>query len=184
MATTEIVKSERSRPEAEALLWEWLRYGWAYREISRLPQAEQDWYADRVRYEMDLILSRGLADFFLFTSDTIRWGKDHGIVFGPGRGSTAASVVAYLTRITEIPPHKYKGMIFERFLDVSRSDPPDIDVDCEDGRRSEVWGYLAGKYGAECFGHIANFVRYRGKNSLQDVTNVFSIPPYARETVA
>ena len=184
MGSTAVVKSERSSPEAEALLWEWLRFGWAYRAIGSLPEADQRWYEERVRYEMNLILERGLADFFLFTSDTIRAGKDHGIVFGPGRGSTAASVVAYLLRITEIPPHKYKGMIFERFLDISRPDPPDIDVDCSDEERWWVWEYLAGKYGAECFGHIANWVRYRGRNSLQDISNVYNIPPYARETVA
>lgn len=175
--------SERSRPEAEQLLWEWLRFGWRYREIGKLEQKHQDWYAERVDYEMNLILERGLADFFLFTSDTLRWGKDNGIVFGPGRGSTAASVVAYLLRITEIPPHRYPGMIFERFLDISRPDPPDIDVDCEDTRRHEVWAYLARKYGADCFGHIANYVGYRGKNSIDDVANVYNIPKWAAEIV-
>lgn len=174
---------EGSRPEAEELMWHWLREGWRYRQIGRLPRREQEWYAERIKYEMGLILERGLADFFLFTSDTIRWGKDHGIPFGPGRGSTAASVVAYLLRITEIQPHKYKGMIFERFLDITRPDPPDIDVDVSDEERYIVWDYLEGKYGADHVGHIGNFVRYRGKNSLQDVTNVYNIPLYARETV-
>jgi len=166
------------------LLWHWVRQGWNYRKIKYLPKKEQDWYAERVKYEMDLILGRGLADFFLFTSDTIRWGKDHGIPFGPGRGSTAASVVAYLLRITEIRPHRYKGMIFERFIDISRPDPPDIDVDCSDEERWRVWEYLEGKYGADCVGHIGNFVRYRGRNSLADVTNVYNIPIWVRETVS
>jgi DNA polymerase-3 subunit alpha len=170
--------------DSEQLLWQWVRYGWNYRKINQLPRAEIDWYVERIKYEMDLILKRGLADFFLFTSDTIRWGKDHGIPFGPGRGSTAASVVAYLLRITEIPPHKYKGMIFERFIDISRPDPPDIDVDASDEDRWRVWEYLEGKYGADKVGHIGNFVRYRGKNSLADVTKVYNIPIYARETVA
>ena len=178
------VVNERSRPEAEELLWEWVRFGWRYRKIGELEQKHQDWYAERVRYEMELILARGLADFFLFTSDTIRWGKDNGVAFGPGRGSTAASVVAYLLRITEIPPHRYPGLVFERFLDLSRPDPPDIDVDCSDEERYLVWDYLARKYGADCFGHIANYVRYRGKNSLQDVASVYGIPPHAREAVA
>jgi DNA polymerase-3 subunit alpha len=182
-ATAEKI-SERSRPEAEELLWKWLRFGWEYRNIGERPQEHRDWYADRVRYEMELILERGLADFFLFTSDTIRWGKDHGIPFGPGRGSTAASVVAWLLRITEIDPHRYPMMVFERFLDLSRPDPPDIDVDCSDEHRYLVWQYLEGKYGKECFGHIGNFVRYRGKNSLKDVARVYDIPPWATEIVA
>ena len=175
---------EQSRPEAEALLWKWVRFGWKYRKINQLPPEDVAWYHERVMYEMPLILGRGLADFFLFTSDTIRWGKDQGIPFGPGRGSTAASVVAYLLRITEIPPHRYKGMIFERFIDISRPDPPDIDVDCSDEDRWRVWEYLEGKYGADKVGHIGNFVRYRGKNSLQDVTSVYNIPIWAREGVA
>jgi DNA polymerase-3 subunit alpha len=184
MGSTAEQKSERSRPEAEELLWKWLRLGWEYRRVGDRPAEQREWYGDRVKYEMDLILERVLADFFLFTSDTIRWGKDNGIPFGPGRGSTAASVVAWLLRITEIDPHRYPMMVFERFLDISRPDPPDIDVDCSDEDRWRVWEYLAGKYGRECFGHIGNFVRYRGKNSLKDVARVYGIPPWAVEVVA
>jgi DNA polymerase III subunit alpha len=169
---------------AEELLWMWVRFGWKYREVGSRPQEQQDWYAGRVKYEMDLILSRGLADFFLFTSDTIRWGKDNGVAFGPGRGSTAASVVAWLLRITEIDPYKYQMMLFERFLDISRPDPPDIDVDCSDEDRWRVYQYLESKYGPDCVGHIGNFVRYRGKNSLQDVARVFNIPLWAKDIVA
>jgi len=133
---------------------------------------------------MGLILEKKLADFFLFTSDAIRWAKDQGIPIGPGRGSTAASVVAWMLRITEIDPYKYQGMLFERFLDVSRADPPDIDVDCSDERREDVYNYLASKYGSECVGHVGNFVRYRGKNSLVDIARVYNIPFAAKETIS
>lgn len=169
---------------AEELLWAWLRFGWKYRRVGARPQEQQDWYADRVKYEMKLILDKELADFFLFTSDALRWGKDAGIPFGPGRGSTAASVVAWLLRITEIDPYKYPMMLFERFLDVSRADPPDIDVDCSDERREDVYNYLASKYGADCVGHIGNFVRYRGKNSLVDVARVYGVPFSAKEAIS
>ena len=134
---------------------------------------------------MDMILGKGLADFFLFTSDTIRWAKDNGIPIGPGRGSTAASDVAYATRITEINPHRYPGMIFERFLDETRHDPPDIDVDCSDERRHEVYDYIAWKYGAECVGHIATFTRYKAKNSLADICRAYPhIPLFDKEVVS
>lgn len=169
---------------AEELLWTWCRYGWRYRGFGKLPQAEQDWHGARIKREMDMILGKGLADFFLFTSDTIRWAKDNGIPIGPGRGSTAASDVAYATRITEINPHRYPGMIFERFLDETRHDPPDIDVDCSDERRHEVYDYIAWKYGAECVGHIATFTRYKAKNSLADVARVYNIPAFDKEVVA
>jgi Zierdtviridae DNA polymerase len=169
---------------ADDLLWEWLRMGWRYRKVGRMPRAAQDWYHERIRYEMDLIISKQLADFFLFTSDAMRWGKDNGVAFGPGRGSTAASVVAWLLRITEVDPFKYPGMMFERFLDPNRMDPPDIDVDCSDEERWKIREYLAGKYGPECVGQVANFIRYRGKNSLQDVARVYNVPIAAKEQVS
>jgi DNA polymerase III subunit alpha len=184
MVALTVGTSDVSDISAEDLLWEWVRQGWRYRKIGARPRAEQDWYAARVKREMDMILGKELADFMLFTSDTIRWAKDHGIPIGPGRGSTAASVVAWLLRITEVDPHKYQGMIFERFLDVSRADPPDIDVDCSDERRHEVWEYLAQKYGPDCVGHIGNFVRYKAKNSLADVARVYDIPKWMKEQVA
>jgi DNA polymerase III subunit alpha len=169
---------------AADLLWAWCRYGWRYRNISRRPVAEQIWHGERIKREMDMILGKDFADFFLFTSDTIRWAKDNDVAIGPGRGSVAASDVSYMTRITEIDPYRYPGMIFERFMDVTRHDPPDIDVDCSDEERYKVYDYIAYKYGAECVGHIGNFVRYRAKNSLQDVAMVYRIPIAAKETVA
>src|SRR5713101_1109757 len=130
---------------AESLLWTWLREGWAYREVGKRPKAEQDWVAGRVKYEMGLFIPKGLADFLLFTSDIIRWAKDEGIAIGPGRGSSAASVCCWLLRITEIDPIKYPSLLFERFLDVTRMDPPDIDIDCADTSRWRIWEHLEEK---------------------------------------
>lgn len=166
------------------LLVEWCRFGWRYRQVGIRPTAEREWYAERVRYELDLMLSKDLADFFLATSDMVRWAKDNGIPVGPGRGSVAASVVAWLLRITEVDPIRYPHLLFERFLDVTRTDPPDIDLDIADDRRHEVLGYMADKYGADCVGTVANFVRYRGKNSLADVARVHAVPAYAKDTIA
>jgi DNA polymerase III subunit alpha len=184
MAIAAIKASPAASIPADELLWEWIRQGWKYRKIGARPKSERDWYADRIRYEMGLVVDKEFCDFFLFVSDAIRWAKDNGIPIGPGRGSTAASAVAYLLRITEVDPFKYQGMIFERFLDVTRTDPPDIDIDCSDERRHEVWAYLARKYGADCVGHIGNFIRYLGKNSLADVARVYNVPIWAREQVA
>lgn len=170
--------------DSTALLWNWLRQGWKYRGLNDRPQAEQDWYKERVKYEMGLYLSKGLSDFLLFTADAIRWCKNNGVPIGPGRGSSAASVCCWLLRITEIDPIRYPALLFERFLDVTRMDPPDIDVDCSDERRSDLWDYFASKYGAECVGHIANFVRYRGKNSLGDVALVYGVPKVKAEIVS
>lgn len=169
---------------ASDLLWQWCRLGWKYRQIEKRPQYVRDWYAERTKYEMGIILEKDFADYFLMVSDAIRYGKDNGVAFGPGRGSVAASVVAWLTRITEIDPHRHQDMLFERFIDISRADPPDIDIDCSDEDRWKIKEYLADKYGAECVGQIANFVRYRGKNSLKDVALVYNIPIAAKEIVS
>jgi DNA polymerase-3 subunit alpha len=162
----------------------WCREGWRFRGIGKLPKEEQDWYAKRVKYELGLINEKDFADIFLVVSDAIRWAKDHGIAVGPGRGSVAASVVAWLLRIHEIDPYRHPGLLFERFLDSSRADPPDIDTDFEDDRRSEVRAYLEEKYGRECVGQVGNFIRYRGKNSLVDIARVYQVPISAKEQVA
>ena len=168
----------------EELLWHWLREGWRYRRIGERPKAEQDWFAERIKYEMSLFLEKDLSDFLLFTSDAIRWCKGNGVAIGPGRGSSAASGCCYLLRITEIDPYKYPLLLFERFLDITRMDPPDIDVDCADDDRWRLWEYLEGKYGQDRVGKIANFVRYRGKNSLVDVARVYRVPKAAKEIVS
>lgn len=168
----------------ESLLWQWCRFGWAYRGVGYRPKSEQEWYAERVRYELGLIIGKGFADFFLATSDMVRWAKNSGIPIGPGRGSVAASVVAWLLRITEVDPIKYPALLFERFIDVTREDPPDIDLDVADDQRHLVGEYMAGKYGAECVGTVANFVQYRGKNSLKDVGRVYGVPSTATEIVS
>jgi DNA polymerase-3 subunit alpha len=169
---------------SDDLIWQWCRFGWKYRGVHLRPKEEQDWYAERVRYEMGLILSKDLADFFLATSDMVRWAKDSGIPMGPGRGSVAASVVSWLLRITEVDPIRYPHLLFERFLDVTRTDPPDIDLDISDERRHELRDYMALRYGSDCVGTVANFVRYRGKNSLDDTCRVYQIPHWAKTTVS
>jgi DNA polymerase-3 subunit alpha len=169
--------------DAAELLWHWLREGWRYRGIGDRPRVERDWFEERVQYEMSLITSKDFCDFFCATSEALRWAKDNGIVVGPGRGSSAASVVCYLTRITEIDPYQYPGLVFERFMDVTRTDEPDIDVDIEDTRRHEVREHMEDKYGADCVGTIANFVRYRAKNSLDDVAKVHEVPAASTKIV-
>lgn len=174
----------RATLSSEDLLWHWAREGWRFRGIGSRPQAEQDWYAERVRYEVGLILKKDFQDVFLVVSDAIRWAKDNGIAVGPGRGSVAASVVAWLLRIHEVDPYRHPGLLFERFLDESRADPPDIDTDFEDDRRHEVREYLETKYGRECVGQVGNFIRYRAKNALVDIARVHNIPLAAKEAVA
>lgn len=170
-----------SSPEAIDLLRKWLNFGWEFRLKRtrnmnlRKNRAE---YVRRVEGELEIIISKGFCDYFLVTSDLVRWAKDHKIPVGPARGSAAASVVCYLLRITEVDPIKHPHMLFERFIDPTREEAPDIDLDFDDENRYRVFQYAASKYGAASTGNIANFTRYRGKNSLDDVARAYSIPKW------
>lgn len=164
---------------------EWIREGWGYRNIPNRAgsKARIREYRERLLYEMAVIEDKGFVDYFLLLSDLVKYAKDSGIPVGPARGSAAASLVSYLLRITEIDPLDYPLMLFERFIDPSRADLPDIDLDFADDRRDEVRQYLIRKYGADRVGNIGNFVRYRGKNAINDVARVYEIPTWETNIV-
>ena len=166
-----------------ALFRRWISAGWKYRGVRGMPEAKQQEYKERLNYEMRLIESKDFVDYFLVLSDVVRWAKDNGIPVGPARGSAAASLVCYLLRITEVNPMDFPTLMFERFIDATREDPPDIDLDFADDRRDEVRLRLIRKYGIDRVGNIGNFVKYRGKNSLDDVGRVYRTPKWAVETV-
>lgn len=170
--------------DSVTLLWAWLRNGWKFRSPHNRFMAERyAEYGARVKYEMEVILDKGFADYFLLVSDIVRFAKNLGIGVGPGRGSAAGSLVCYLLRITEIDPLQFPHMLFERFLDPSRDDWPDIDLDFDDERRSEIQEYAERKYGKECVGNVGNFMRFRGKTAVNDVARVYRIPKWAAESM-
>ncbi len=103
---------------------------------------------DRVYYELEVIKSKGYSGYFLIVEDFIRYAKEKNILVGPGRGSVAGSMVAYLLGITNIDPIKY-GLLFERFLNPDRDSPPDVDSDFDYERRDEVIHYVKEKYGQD-----------------------------------
>lgn len=130
---------------------------------------------ERADYELDVIEGMGFNGYFLIVSDFINWGKDQGIVFGPGRGSAAGSIVAYGLKITEIDPLKYE-LLFERFLNPDRISMPDIDIDIQDNRRAEVIQYCVDKYGKERVANIVTFGRMAARNAVRDVARVLQVP--------
>lgn len=166
-----------------SLIWSILREGWKYRNIKRLPKKRQREYAERVKYEMNVIIEKDFCDYFLMLSDLVSAAKDRGIPVGPARGSAAASLVCYLMRITEIDPMDYPTMFFERFVDINRMDIPDVDLDFDDERRFEMWDLAKQRYGEDRVGSIGTYTRYRGKNAVVDVGRVYSVPKYEIETV-
>lgn len=129
----------------------------------------------RVDYELGVIEKMGFNAYFLIVQDFINWGKSEGIIFGPGRGSAAGSIVAYAVRITDLDPLKY-GLLFERFLNPDRISMPDIDVDIQDSRRDEVIQYCADKYGHDRVSNIVTFGRMFARNAVRDVSRVLEVP--------
>ncbi len=169
---------------SELDLWrDWLKQGWRYRKCDKLPHDEREAYKKRLTYEMGLIESKGFISYFLIVSDSVKYAKDHGIPVGPARGSAAASLAAWLLRITEVNPMLFPNLVFERFIDVSREDLPDIDLDFDSDRRHEVREYLVSKYGPECVNNIGTFTYYKSKLALDDVARVHGIPTYEVERV-
>lgn len=165
-----------SELSAEDLLRKWCNFGWQYRGLNKLPAKQRAAYIKQTEYEIGMIVSKNFQDYFLVMSDAIRAMKDRNIPVGPGRGSSAASLVCYLLRITEIDPMQFPVMQFERFIDPNRFDLPDIDTDFDDDFRDEVRKHFVTKYGDEKVGNIGTFGRYKGKNSLDDIARVYDLP--------
>ena len=130
---------------------------------------------DRAKMEIDVMANMGYEGYFLIVQDFINWGKDRGIVFGPGRGSAAGSIIAYALNITDLDPLKY-GLLFERFLNPDRISMPDIDVDIQDTRRDEVIQYCAEKYGEDHVSNIVTFGKMFGRMAVRDVARVLQVP--------
>ncbi len=130
---------------------------------------------DRVEYELGIIESMGFNGYFLIISDFMNAGKDKGIVFGPGRGSAAGSIVAYALKITELDPLLY-DLLFERFLNPDRISMPDIDIDIQDTRRDEVIQYCVEKYGKSQVANIVTFGTMAARNAVRDVARVLQVP--------
>jgi len=130
---------------------------------------------ERADYELSVIEQMGFNGYFLIIADFVNWGKDNGIVFGPGRGSASGSIVSYALRITELDPLAY-DLLFERFLNPDRISMPDIDIDIQDSRRNEVIQYCVQKYGEDRVANIVTFGRMAARNALRDVARVLQVP--------
>lgn len=130
---------------------------------------------ERVDFELGVIDSMGFNGYFLIIWDFINWGKNQGIVFGPGRGSAAGSIIAYALNITDLDPLKY-DLLFERFLNPDRISMPDIDIDIQDSRRDEVIQYCVEKYGTNRVANIVTFGKMAARAAVRDVARVLEVP--------
>ncbi|RLL47878.1 DNA polymerase III subunit alpha [Oceanobacillus piezotolerans] len=128
----------------------------------------------RLRYELEVIRTMGFSDYFLIVADFIQFARDKNILVGPGRGSSAGSLVAYVLGITNVDPLKYH-LLFERFLNPERQTMPDIDVDFSDERRDEVIAYVREKYGEEHVAQIITFGTFAARSLIRELIKVLEI---------
>jgi DNA polymerase III subunit alpha len=141
--------------------------------LKSLGLADNQEYLDRLAEEMRVISDKNFGPYFLVVRNMINWAKKEGIRVGPGRGSSAGSLLCYALGITDIDPIKY-GLLFFRFINPERNDFPDIDTDIQDSRRDEVKDYLVRQY--RHVASIATFLQFRGKGIVRDVARVLHIP--------
>ncbi|MCX8475543.1 MAG: DNA polymerase III subunit alpha [Sphingomonas sp.] len=129
---------------------------------------ERQAYVERLEFELDVIIQMGFPGYFLIVADFIKWAKAHDIPVGPGRGSGAGSVVAWVLTITDLDPLKL-GLLFERFLNPERVSMPDFDIDFCETRRGEVIRYVQQKYGVD---HVAQIITFGTMKARAVVKNV------------
>lgn len=129
---------------------------------------------ERLEYELHVIKSMQFSDYFLIVQDFIGFAKNNDILVGPGRGSSAGSIVAYVLGITDVDPMKY-NLLFERFLNPERQTMPDIDVDFSDVRRDEVIEYVREKYGTEHVAQIITFGTFQARSLIREMVKIMNV---------
>ncbi|MDO5503321.1 MAG: DNA polymerase III subunit alpha [Actinomycetia bacterium] len=153
---------------------------WFIKEVyaglaERFPEGVPEYARTQADFEIDVIVSKGYAGYFLVVADFITWAKSQGIRVGPGRGSGAGSMCAFAMKITDLDPIPH-GLIFERFLNPERMSMPDFDVDFDERRRGEVIRYVTEKYGSERVAQIVTYGTIKAKQAVKDAARVMGHP--------
>lgn len=171
-SNAELIKAENLKPKEEFSLRAICEEGAKILGIDLNNQV----YAARLDRELDLIEKKGFDDYIYIIADLVAWAKKR-MVVGPARGSSCGSLVCYLTGITTIDPIGY-DLLFERFIDINRNDPPDIDIDFSDERRDMVFDYAEEKYGSAYVARLGTVGMFRAKSSLNKIGIAVGIPPW------
>jgi DNA polymerase III subunit alpha len=169
-------------PDEFAALMSEVRSGWIRRfsapVLGHSPGSkDMPVYKQRLAYELDTLKKMGFSGYFLLVQQIVRWSKDNGIVVGPGRGSVGGSLVAYLMGITDVDPIRF-DLLFERFINPSRVDLPDADLDFMSTRRSEVITYIENTFGHDRVAGISNYTTLGAASALRDVARVHGMSPF------
>ncbi|MBQ2730412.1 MAG: DNA polymerase III subunit alpha [Clostridia bacterium] len=161
--------------DAESYLRHLAEEGLASKRAAGALTAPEEEYRVRLDYELSVIHSMGFDTYFLIVADFVRFAKSRDIPVGPGRGSGAGSLAAFLVGITGLDPIRY-GLLFERFLNPERVSMPDFDIDFCDERRDEVIRYVVEKYGEDHVAQIVTFSLMKTRAALRDVGRVLGLP--------
>ena len=180
----ELSEAEREQHKSNGLfLFELCKEGLKDRYGTNYDACRTDWekatekdkrYCEQLEYELAIITGAGFVDYFLIVWDFINWARRRGVPVGPGRGSGAGCIVAYVLKITDIDPLSF-GLLFERMLNLERVSPPDFDVDFCMRRRDEVVNYVREKYGKERVANIITFGTFGAKMIVRDLARVNDI---------
>lgn len=178
-----VPKGETEKTYLDKLVYQGLAARYANKSAPDLADATADKIrhllppevCERLDMELAVLDKMNYNGYFLIVQDFINWGKSQGIIFGPGRGSAAGSIVAYALNITDLDPLKY-DLLFERFLNPDRISMPDIDIDIQDTRRNEVIQYCADKYGSSRVANIVTFGKMAARAAVRDVARVLEVP--------
>jgi len=146
-----------------------------FERLEQIGKANDPIYLARLEHELNIIHSKGFEGYLLIAREIVMIADELGILRGPGRGSSAGSLVCYLLQITTVDPIQF-GLMFERFIDITRDDFPDIDCDFQDDRRDEIFEALVERYGEERVAKIMAYVRLGGKSTFRRVCSVAGIP--------
>lgn len=177
----ELSEAERLKHKSNGLyLFELCKVGLKERYGTDYDACRADWenasekdkrYCEQLEYELAIIAGTGFVDYFLIVWDFINWARTQGIPVGPGRGSGAGCIVAYVLKITDIDPLSF-GLLFERMLNLERVSPPDFDVDFCMRRRDEVVNYVREKYGKDRVANIITFGTFGAKMIIRDLARI------------
>lgn len=183
--TVEIAEQCDARIESKVVMPVYYRQGGYDRDAERLREiCESNWgrikstahspevYRERFERELKMITEKSYCGYFIMVADYCIWAKDNGILVGPGRGSGAGSLIAFLMRITEVDPVHY-DILFERFITEGRETLPDFDVDLPASKRQEIQEYIRGKYGDDHVLRVGTHLRYKSKGIIGKLFGVF-----------
>ncbi|HSX41599.1 MAG TPA: DNA polymerase III subunit alpha [Candidatus Saccharimonadales bacterium] len=187
----EVPTGQTEKQYLHQLCWQGLM--WRYGDIpkedmhtvteERARQELDPKFVNRMDYELEVISKMGYEGYFLIVADFINWGKNQGIIIGPGRGSAAGSIVAFALNVTDLDPLEY-DLLFERFLNPDRISMPDIDIDFQDDRRDEVIAYVTEKYGQDRVAQIITFGTMAARAAVRDTGRALGMPYAEVDSVA